>query len=91
MKIDAANHAADLLTLRLIAMLRREINMNDIDMSIQWQEGSGESVEIGFLNPNPDKPEPYLKYCNIWWIRKKSPKAYFRHSLEKGNPVFLIS
>ncbi len=26
--------------------------MNDIDMLIQWQEGSGESVEIGYLNPN---------------------------------------
>jgi len=27
--------------------------MNDIDMQIQWQEGSGEPVEIGYLNPNP--------------------------------------
>ena len=26
--------------------------MNNIDMPIQWQEGSGESVEIGYLNPN---------------------------------------
>jgi hypothetical protein len=32
--------------------LGEEINMNDIDMPIQWQEGSGESVEIGYLNPN---------------------------------------
>ena len=30
--------------------------MNDIDMSIQWQEGSGESVEIGYLNPNQQTP-----------------------------------
>ena len=26
--------------------------MNDIDMQIQWQDGSGESVEIGYLNPH---------------------------------------
>jgi len=26
--------------------------MNDTDMQIQWQEGSGESVEIGYLNPH---------------------------------------
>jgi len=26
--------------------------MNDIDMPIQWQEGSGETVEIGYYNPN---------------------------------------
>jgi len=26
--------------------------MNDIDIQIEWQEGSGESVEIGYLNPN---------------------------------------
>ena len=26
--------------------------MNDIDMPIQWQEGRGESVEIGYFNPN---------------------------------------
>jgi hypothetical protein len=32
--------------------LVEEINMNDIAMQIQWQEGSGESVEIGYLNPN---------------------------------------
>jgi rubredoxin len=32
--------------------LGRKINMNDIDMPIQWQEGSGESVEIGYFNPN---------------------------------------
>jgi hypothetical protein len=32
--------------------LGREINMNDIDMPIQWQEGSGETLEIGYYNPN---------------------------------------
>jgi hypothetical protein len=26
--------------------------MNDIDMPIQWQEGRGESAEIGYFNPN---------------------------------------
>jgi len=26
--------------------------MNDIDIQIEWQEGSGESLEIGYLNPN---------------------------------------
>ncbi|MEA3438313.1 MAG: hypothetical protein U9R43_17750 [Thermodesulfobacteriota bacterium] len=26
--------------------------MNDIDIQIQWQDGSGESVEIGYFNPN---------------------------------------
>ncbi|MEA1925720.1 MAG: hypothetical protein U9M90_00535 [Patescibacteria group bacterium] len=31
--------------------LGREINMNDIDIPIQWQEGRGESVEIGYFNP----------------------------------------
>ena len=29
-----------------------EINMNDTDMYIQWRDGSGESVEIGYLNPH---------------------------------------
>jgi hypothetical protein len=32
--------------------LGEEINMNDTDMQIQWQEDSGESVEIGYLNPH---------------------------------------
>ena len=26
--------------------------MNNIDMQIQWQDGIGESVEIGYFNPN---------------------------------------
>ncbi len=26
--------------------------MNNIDVLINWQEGSGEFVEIGYLNPN---------------------------------------
>jgi len=29
--------------------LGRGINMNEIDMPIQWQEGSGETVKIGFF------------------------------------------
>jgi len=28
--------------------------MNDIDMPIQWQEGSGETVKIGFYKPMAD-------------------------------------
>ena len=32
--------------------LGEEINMNDIDIQIQWQDGSGEFVEIGHFNPN---------------------------------------
>lgn len=28
------------------------ITMNEIDIQIDWQDGSGETVEIGYLNPN---------------------------------------
>ena len=40
------------LLLTLNHFWKEEINMNDTDMQIQWQEGSGESVEIGYLNPH---------------------------------------
>jgi hypothetical protein len=36
----------------LTQTLGGEINMNDTDMHIQWQDGSDESVEIGYLNPH---------------------------------------
>ena len=26
--------------------------MNEIDIQIEWQDGSGESLEIGYFNPN---------------------------------------
>lgn len=29
-----------------------EISMNETDIQIEWQDGSGETVEIGYLNPN---------------------------------------
>ena len=32
--------------------LGRENNMNETEIQIQWQDGSGESTEIGYLNPN---------------------------------------
>ena len=35
--------------------------MNDIDM-VQWQEGKGESVEIGYLNPNGQQ---CLGHCGV--------------------------
>ena len=36
----------------LMLALGEGTNMNDTDMQIQWQEGSGASVEIGYFNPN---------------------------------------
>jgi hypothetical protein len=39
-----------LLRLRLLPALGEEISMNDIDLPIEWQEGNGDTVEIGFLN-----------------------------------------
>ena len=33
-------------------MLGAKINMNDTDIQIEWQEGNGESVKIGYLNPH---------------------------------------
>ena len=41
-----------LFQIRLSLPLGERINMNDTDMQIQWEEGSGESLEIGYLNPH---------------------------------------
>jgi hypothetical protein len=32
--------------------LGEKINMKDTDLLIQWRDRSGDSVEIGYLNPN---------------------------------------
>ena len=32
--------------------LGEAINMNETDILIEWLDGSGETVEIGYLNPN---------------------------------------
>jgi hypothetical protein len=32
--------------------LGRKINMSETDIQVQWQDGSDESVEIGYLNRN---------------------------------------
>ena len=36
----------------LILGIGEKINTKDTDLLIQWQDGSGDSVEIGYLNPN---------------------------------------
>jgi len=46
----------------LSSLLGEEINMHDIDIQIEWQEGSGESVEIDYLNPNCQQ---YCGHCGV--------------------------
>ena len=41
-----------MLAARLTATLGGVITMNETDFQIEWQDGSGESVEIGYFDPH---------------------------------------